>query len=82
MTINLKVIPSAVPGQRPPIAELVPVATTTHGGEMWVGQGSLRLTGASDLTPMHLVPIVENLGATLLVGAEMTVTNPTETYPL
>lgn len=81
-TINLKVIPSAILGRPPAVAEFVPVASITHGGELWAGRGSLRLTGASDLTPLHLVPIVENLGATLLVGAEMTLNHPTETYPL
>ncbi|KAB2582149.1 hypothetical protein BS297_27450 [Rhodococcus erythropolis] len=80
--INLRVIPSAVPGQDPSVAELVPTLVTVYGGENWLGQGSLRLTGASDFSPLHRVPIVENLGATLLTQATMSLTLATETYPL
>jgi acetoacetate decarboxylase len=82
VSMNLKVIPSAVAGEPPSVAELVPTVVTIHSGEAWSGQGSLRLTGASDFSPLHNVPVVENLGATLLTQATLSLTPPKETYPL
>jgi acetoacetate decarboxylase len=49
---------------------------------MWSGQGSLRLTGASDFSPLHRVPIAEILATTLRRQATMYLTPPEETYPL
>jgi acetoacetate decarboxylase len=80
--INLKVIPSAVAGRPPAVAELVPTTMTMLSGRMWTGTGSVRFTGASEFDPMHRIPVVESLGATLVTGATLRLTAPDETYPL
>jgi hypothetical protein len=55
---------------------------TMLSGRMWAGTGSVRFTGASEFDPMHRIPVVENLGATLVTGATLSLTAPDETYPL
>ena len=82
VTMNLRVIPSPVPGREPTVTELVPSTMTALAGEIWAGHGSVHLTGASEFTPLHRLPVVEVLGATLIRNATMRLTAPAETYPL
>jgi acetoacetate decarboxylase len=69
-------------GAQPSVCELVPTTVTTNSGEVWAGTGSLRLSGASDFSPLHRLPVVKGLGATLVRHFSMTLTAATETYPL
>ncbi|MEW5809172.1 MAG: acetoacetate decarboxylase family protein [Actinomycetota bacterium] len=82
VTMNLRVIPSPVPGQEPTVTELVPSTMTALSGEVWAGHGSVHLTGISEFTPLHRFPVVEVLGAMLIRNADMRLTAPTETFPL
>lgn len=82
VTMNLRVIPSPIPGQAPSITELVPSTMTALSGEVWAGQGSVHLSGASEFTPLHRFPVVQTLGAMLIRHADMRLTAPTETYPI
>ncbi|MBP1822949.1 acetoacetate decarboxylase family protein [Mycobacterium sp. OAE908] len=79
--LNLRIIPPAIPGQPPAIRELIPSTLAPSGGEIWLGQGSLRLTGDSDFAPLHLLPVEEMLAATLTRNASLTLQAPTETFP-
>ncbi|MBP1823304.1 acetoacetate decarboxylase family protein [Mycobacterium sp. OAE908] len=79
--LNLRIIPSAIAGQPAAIREFIPSTLTPEGGEVWLGEGSLRLTGASDFAPLHLLP-VEEMGAAMLIRkTSMTLQAPTETFP-
>jgi acetoacetate decarboxylase len=82
VTMNLRVIPSPIPGQEPSVSELVPSTMRALSGEVWAGTGSIHLTGASAFVPLHRFPVVEVLGAMLIRNATMRLTAPTETYPI
>jgi acetoacetate decarboxylase len=82
VTMNLRVIPSAVLGESPSIVELVPSTMTALSGEIWAGRGSARLTGASEFAPLHRMPVVETTSAVMIRNARLRLTAPTQTYPL
>ena len=82
VTMNLRVIPAAVPGHPPAIMELVPSTMTALSGELWTGHGKVRLTGASEFVPLHRLPVVETTSAMLIRNARLRLTAPTQTYPL
>lgn len=79
---NVRIIPSAIPGKPPVVSELVCTTLTTTSGQVWSGEGSLHLTGASDFSPLHRVPVVNLLDTTLVHDATITLTCPTETFPI
>ncbi|KAB2582144.1 hypothetical protein BS297_27425 [Rhodococcus erythropolis] len=81
-SMALRMIPSALPGNSPAVCELSLVDSVTYPGEIWVGDGSLRLANESQLDPLHRLPIVELLDTTLVRNASMTLTAATETYPI
>ena len=82
VTMNLRVIPSPIPGEPPTVTELVPSTMTALSGDVWTGQGRLHLTGTSELAPLHRFPVLETLGAMLVRKADLRLTAPTEVYPL
>ena len=82
VTMNLRVIPAAIPGEPPSIVELVPSTMTALSGELWTGRGNVRLTGASEFVPLHRLPVVETASAMLIRNARLRLTAPTRTYPL
>ena len=80
--INMRVIPSAVPGQPPVVREWVCTTMTPNSGEVWMGEGSLQLTGASDFAPLHRAPVVKMLDSLLIRNSDVTLTCPTETIAI
>jgi acetoacetate decarboxylase len=82
VTMNLRVIPSPVPGEPPTTTELVPSTMTALSGEVWAGHGSVHLTGVSEFAPLHRFPVIETLGAMMIRKAQLRLTAPTEIYPL
>jgi acetoacetate decarboxylase len=80
--MGLRVIGSPVPGGPLSICELVPSAIEYSSGEIWSGDGSLVLTGASELSPVHRLPIVGGVQATALRNASFRLVRPTQTYPI
>jgi acetoacetate decarboxylase len=80
--MGLRVVGSPVPRGPLAICELVPSAIEYSSGEMWSGDGSLLLTGGSELSPVHWLPVVGNVEATALRNASFRVIRPTQTYPL
>jgi acetoacetate decarboxylase len=80
--MGLRVIGSPVPRGPLAICELVPSAIEYSAGEIWSGDGSLSFTGASELSPVHRLPVVGDVEATALRNASFRVVRPTETYPV
>jgi acetoacetate decarboxylase len=80
--LGLRVFGSAVPGGPLALGEWIPSAIEVSGGEVWSGDGSLTFTGASELSPIHRLPIVGEVQATLLRNASLRLRRATETYPL
>jgi hypothetical protein len=64
------------------VCELVPSAIESIAGEVWSGHGSLLLTGASELSPVHRLPIVGEVNATALRNATFVLHHATDTYSL
>ncbi|BAN02084.1 hypothetical protein YM304_17700 [Ilumatobacter coccineus YM16-304] len=80
--LGLRVFGGAVPGRPPAVRELVPSRMEFRTAEIWSGAGSLNLTGASDLSPLHLVPIVGPVDAVLLRDVDAVLHRATTTYPI
>jgi acetoacetate decarboxylase len=80
--LGLRVFGSAVPGDPLAVCELVPSAIECSGGEIWSGDGSLTFTGASELSPIHRLPILGKVQATALRSASFRLRRATETYLL
>jgi Acetoacetate decarboxylase (ADC) len=80
--LGLRVVGSPVPRGPLAICELVPSAIEYSSGEMWSGDGSLLLTGGSELSPVLRLSVVGDVEATALRNASFRVVRPTQTYPL
>jgi acetoacetate decarboxylase len=80
--MGLRVFGSAVPGGPAVVSELVPSAMKYTAGELWSGDGSLAFTAASELSPVHRLPIVGEVEARAILNAKARLVRPTETYPL
>ena len=52
----------------PSIHQLLASDWILNSGEMWLGTGSLHLTGASDLDPYHKLPVIKPHPCTLFMG--------------
>ncbi|OUC75748.1 acetoacetate decarboxylase family protein [Gordonia lacunae] len=81
-TMNLRVIPSPIPNQPPTVSELVPSTMTALAGEVWAGPGTVHLTGTSEFTPLHRLPVIDMTSALLIRKATMRLTAPNETFPI
>jgi acetoacetate decarboxylase len=79
---NLRVIPSAIPGERPAVRELVHFGFTTSGGSIWKGLGAPHFSGASPIDPLHELPVLEMLEATYVRGSRLRVDAPDRTVAL
>ncbi|KAL3459410.1 acetoacetate decarboxylase [Aspergillus heterothallicus] len=80
--LNLRVIPSVVPGQAPSVKELVPVDITIEASEVWQGSGSLSFPEPSAFDPMHEVKVLRYETATLLRSAALAIRLPTKVFQL
>jgi acetoacetate decarboxylase len=66
--LTLRVIPSPTKDAPPSLAELLETDWVVSNGEVWKGEGSCELTGASEDDPLHLIPVVKLLGCQLVRG--------------
>ncbi|KAE8381323.1 acetoacetate decarboxylase [Aspergillus bertholletiae] len=80
--LNLRVIPSVVPGQSPSVKELVPVDIRMEANEVWQGSGSICFPEPSKFDPMHQVKVLRYGIATLLRNASLTIRLPTKVFQL
>ncbi|BCS29631.1 acetoacetate decarboxylase family protein [Aspergillus puulaauensis] len=80
--LNLRVIPSVVPGQGPSVKELVPVDITIEGSAVWQGSGSVCFPAPSRFDPMHQVKVLRYKPATLLRNASSAIRCPTKVFPI
>ncbi|KAB8257403.1 acetoacetate decarboxylase [Aspergillus pseudonomiae] len=80
--LNLRVIPSVVPGQGPSIKELVPVDITMEASEVWEGSGSICFPEPSRFDPMHEVRVLRYINATLVRNAALAIRLPTKVFQL
>ncbi|OJJ57251.1 hypothetical protein ASPSYDRAFT_33377 [Aspergillus sydowii CBS 593.65] len=80
--LNLRVIPSVVPGQGPSVRELVPVDITIEGSAVWQGTGSVCFPEPSRFDPMHEVKVLRYEPATLLRNASLAIRCPTKVFPI
>ncbi|OGM48965.1 hypothetical protein ABOM_003201 [Aspergillus bombycis] len=80
--LNLRVIPSVVPGQGPSVKELVPVDIKIQANEGWEGSGSISFPEPSRFDPMHEVKVLRYINATLLRNAVLTIRLPTKVFQL
>ncbi|ENH98583.1 hypothetical protein COCC4DRAFT_155400 [Bipolaris maydis ATCC 48331] len=67
--LNLRLIPSLIPGAPPSVREYTNVDFTLQGGEVWEGVGSLNFPSNSEFEPLHKFPVLEYLSATYHRGA-------------
>jgi acetoacetate decarboxylase len=66
--LTLRLIPSPQLNQPPSLIELLESQWSVECHEIWAGPGSCQLTGASDLDPLHWVPVVEPIACQLIKG--------------
>ncbi len=66
--VTMRLIPSPQAGQPPTLFELMETKWSVNCSEAWVGPGLCQLTGASQLDPLHWVPVVEPTGCELIKG--------------
>lgn len=64
--LNLRIIPSPVPGAQPSVRQFLEVDFRLVGGETWEGVGSLNFPVASEFDPLHKFPVVEYLSASFI----------------
>ncbi|KAJ5928671.1 hypothetical protein N7466_007627 [Penicillium verhagenii] len=80
--LNLRVIPSAVPGHSPSVKELVPVDIIMEASEVWQGAGSICFPEPSRFDPMHEVKVLRYGTATLLRNASLVIPLPAKVFQL
>ena len=66
--LTLRLIPSPQRETPPTVAELLLTHWSITSGEVWTGPGSCLFTGASELDPLHMVPVIRPLGCQLIRG--------------
>jgi acetoacetate decarboxylase len=66
---GMRVIPRA--GKSPTRKELIPYDMVFKGGSLWAGVGSVHLTGASAIDPLHQIPVLEMVGSTYMRSTTM-----------
>jgi acetoacetate decarboxylase len=60
---GLRVIPGLALNSKPVVCELVRMETTQVGGTVWTGAGNPYFTGASEVDPLHRLPVKEMVSA-------------------
>lgn len=81
-TLNLRVIPSPIPGRPASVRELVPLHMEMTGGTCWVGKGSVSFPDTLEHHPIHHARVVRYESAVFIRGASMTLIPPTDTFPI
>jgi acetoacetate decarboxylase len=66
--LTLRLIPSPQLNQPPSLLELLETHWTIDCSEVWTGPGSCRLTGASELDPLHWAPVDQPIACELVKG--------------
>jgi acetoacetate decarboxylase len=61
--LNLRLIPSPVPGAKPSVRQFVELDFRLLEGEIWEGVGSLNFPSKSEFDLLHKSPVVEYLSA-------------------
>jgi acetoacetate decarboxylase len=79
--MGLRVIGSPIPGGPHAICELVPSSMEGIRGEVWSGDGTLIFTGASELSPVHRLPIRSEISAIAMRNPDFILHRATTTYP-
>ncbi|PLB37198.1 acetoacetate decarboxylase family protein [Aspergillus candidus] len=72
--LNLRLIPSSVPGGPPSVREFVEVDFSLQDGEVWEGDWDLKLPSLADSDSFHKLPVVERLSGHLVRNSTSTVT--------
>lgn len=80
-TLNLRVIPAAVPGQPPVVREFVPSSMQLEAKEVWLGKGCVSFPRTSAFDPWVNVEVLRYEGAFYASGVSAKLINPTETFP-
>lgn len=80
--INLRSIPSPNAGELPISRQFLEIDMEFTEAEVWVGDGTVNFTGASDFDPLHKVPVVEYETAIFLRKASAVVNPVTKTYDI
>lgn len=81
-SLNLRFIPSPIPGAPPSVHEFVPAKFELIDGEVWTGEGSLNYSALTDFDPCHKVPVVRYEGATFVRRGNAHIRPVAETFKL
>ncbi|EFX06465.1 acetoacetate decarboxylase [Grosmannia clavigera kw1407] len=82
MSLHLRSIPSANPGQPPVVREFVPLKFRLTEAEVWTGIPSVGFTGMSDFDPVHKLPVIRYGSATLFRHASAVLDPCLQTYAI
>ena len=67
--LTLRIIPSPVKGAPPTVSELLETDWIMSDSQVWAGEGTCTVTGASPDDPLHLAPVLQLLGCKLVRGS-------------
>ncbi|PLB51379.1 acetoacetate decarboxylase [Aspergillus steynii IBT 23096] len=81
-SLNLRVIPSAIPDQPSSVKELIPFAVDFVSDEAWEGSASISFPEPSDFHPMHRVGVLRYESAILVRRGTCAIHAATEVFPL
>jgi acetoacetate decarboxylase len=68
---GLRVIPGLALNSKPVVCELVRMETTMVGGTVWTGTGNPFYTGASQVDPLHSLPVQEVTSSVYIRNADL-----------
>ncbi|OJD29681.1 acetoacetate decarboxylase [Diplodia corticola] len=80
LVLNLRVIPSAVPGQPPAVRELVPVQMDMELKDIWYGKGRVSFPKKSLINPWADADIIKYEAAWFAEGVSAVLQDPVQTF--
>ncbi|KAK1147240.1 hypothetical protein N8T08_001979 [Aspergillus melleus] len=81
-SLNLRVIPSAIPDQSPSVKEFIPFVVDFASEEAWEGAGSISFPEPSEFHPLHRVEVLRYESAILVRHGTCAIRPAAEVFPL
>ncbi|KAH8429296.1 acetoacetate decarboxylase family protein [Aspergillus melleus] len=81
-SLNLRVIPSAIPDQSPSVKEFIPFVADFASDEAWEGAGSISFHEPSGFHLLHRVEVLRYESAILVRRGTCAIRSATEVFPL
>lgn len=81
-SLNLRVIPSAIPDQPPSVKELISFVVEFACNEAWEGIGDVSFPEPSEFHPLHRVGVLRYESAILVRHGTCVIHSATEVFPL